>query len=140
MCFNRELWSIQAYKTVKTSNILGAVSVPLTPWLMSFSDGFPLLYCAVDGLWTPIIFGLKFGFCTTCTYFASWPRKTKKLQSPLYDVTQALRQEVGRGCYQEDKAEASVPPTPKTTNEIRRSNNQIESPLREQPLRGNAQN
>ena len=75
VCFNMELWSIQAYKTVKTSNIIGVVSVLLIPWLMSFSDGLPLLYYAVDGLWTPIIFGLKFGFCTTCTYFASWPRK-----------------------------------------------------------------
>ena len=77
-CFSRELWSIKAYKTVKTSNILGTVSVPLRPWLMSFSDGFPFLYCAVDGLWTPIIFGLKFGFCTTCTCFESCSQKTKK--------------------------------------------------------------
>ena len=81
VCFNRDLWSIQAYKTFKTSNIIGGVSVLLTPWLMSFSDLFPLLYCAVDGLWTPIIFGLKFGFCTTCTYFAWWPREKKNYKS-----------------------------------------------------------
>ena len=43
MCFNREFWSIQACKIVKTSNIIGTVSVPLTPWLMSFSVGFPLV-------------------------------------------------------------------------------------------------